>query len=143
MPAIHALLIVGYTRKELAKIIGVSYKILLRRLAKDPPKSLTTEELDAQIEQIVMQFPAAGQRLIQGTIWATGVTITRKEIQQALMRVDPLGLFVRMANRMPRRVTRYWVPYANAVWHFDGHEKLKRFVPTRYPIIQKFSNTRL
>ena len=61
MPAIHALLIVGYTRKELAKIIGVSYKTLLRRLAKDPPKSLTTEELDAQIEQIVMQFPAAGQ----------------------------------------------------------------------------------
>ena len=143
MPAIHALLIVGYTRKELAKIIGVSYKTLLRRLAKDPPKSLTTEELDAQIEQIVMQFPAAGQRLIQGTIRATGVTITRKEIQQALMRVDPLGLFVRMANRMPRRVTRYWVPYANTVWHFDGHEKLKQCVPTRYPIIQNFSNTRL
>ena len=54
-----------------------------------------------------MQFPAASQRLIQGTIQATGVTITRKEIQQALMRVDPLGSFVRMANRMPRRVTRY------------------------------------
>ena len=45
-----------------------------------------------------MQFPAASQRLIQGTIQTTGVTITRKEIQQALMHVDPLGSFVRMAN---------------------------------------------
>ena len=128
MAIVHALLTIGYTRKELATLMGVSYKTLLRRLAKEPLRRLESEDLDTQIARIVSLFPSAGQRLLQGTIRSTGVAIIRREIQESLLRVDPLGALARTAIRLPRRIRRYWVPYANAVWHFDGHEKLKRWV---------------
>src|SRR5947209_3425545 len=126
MAIVYTLITIGYKRKELATLMGVSYKTLLRRLANEPLRRLEPEDLDTQLVRIVTLFPSAGQRLLQGTIRSTGVAITRREIQESLLRVDPLGALTRTAIRLPQRIRRYWVPYANAVWHFDGHEKLKR-----------------
>ena len=47
------------------------------------------------------------------------------------MRVDPVGSFIRTAARIPRRVGKYWVPFTNAIWHFDGHEKLVRYATSK------------
>ena len=126
MANIHGLLQIGYTRQEIADLAGVSTKTLQRRLAVELAMTLNEDEIDEAMRWLVAQFPSAGQRLLQGAFKANGQPVTRRAVRLSLMRVDPIGTLERTAIRITRRQARYWVPYPNAIWHFDGHEKLKR-----------------
>ena len=126
MANIHGLLQIGYTRQEIADLAGVSTKTLQRRLAVESVMTLNEDKIDEAMRRLVAQFPSAGQRLLQGAFKANGQPVTRRAVRLSLMRVDPIGTLERTAIRITRRQARYWVPYPNAIWHFDGHEKLKR-----------------
>ena len=85
---------------------------------------LTADEVDALVQEWSQTFPNAGARFIQGGLMSQGYIPTRQSVRSSLFRVDPEGVLRRRHIGLPRRVRKYWVPHPNAVWHFDGHEKL-------------------
>ena len=109
----------------------ISYSMLHCRLDTAPPKVLSDEKMDTSMEKIVSQFPYAGQKIIQGAFQAEEVPVTCSVVQRSLMRVDLVSSFVRTVARIPRRVGKYWVLFANAIWHFDGYEKLVQYATSK------------
>jgi hypothetical protein len=86
------------------------------------PTTLTDEELDQVIAQILETFPEFGQQMIAGHLEYQGHLVTRERVRQSYYRVHgPPSNFGRRV--IVRRV--YKVAGPNALWHHDGqHGKI-------------------
>ena len=92
---VHKLLQIGYTQQEIADLAGVSIKILQHRLAVEPAVTLNKDEIDEVMQQLVAQFPSAGQRLLQGAFRANDQPVIRRTVYLSLMCVNPIGILER------------------------------------------------
>lgn len=125
--ALHDL---GNSWKDIAKAMGVSRQTLyshLNRAGISTARPSFTEMDDAALDEVVAsicrEHPFIGATIMRGHLEARGIHLPRKRIQESLRRVDAIGVLLRWANIIRRKV--YKVRGANAVWHHDGNEKLK------------------
>src|SRR5436305_11336739 len=124
LPTVLSLLPAGYQKQEIADIAGLSRSTLLRRMKSIQNLVLNPDDTDVLVQEWNCTFPNAGARFIKGALTSQGYIPTRQSIRDSLFRVDPESVLRRRHISLPRRVRKYWVPYPNAIWHFDGHEKL-------------------
>lgn len=82
-----------------------------------PVSTMSDEELDAHIGEILEIFPTFGRRMIAGHLQAAGYNVPRGRIQASYSRVHgPSGRF---GQRQIARKT-YKVAGPNSLWHHDG-----------------------
>ncbi len=120
---LNGLVELGFSYREIAKMLGISDSTLLRRrreLELDGTVAnhfsvISDEELDNAVQIISVTHPNYGERMIIGTLRARGIRVQRCRIRDSIGRVDPIGRTVR---RLRRRIQRrsYSVPCPNALW---------------------------
>jgi hypothetical protein len=86
---------------------------------------ITNEELDRLIKGYREHNPDSGIAYVIGWLRSNGYRIQRQRIRDSAKRVDGLGVVLRKQQRIKRRV--YSVKRPNALWHCDGHHKLRRW----------------
>src|SRR5438874_383415 len=62
MANVHRLLQIRYTQQEIADLVGIFTKTLQHRLVVKLAMTLNEDEIDEVMQQLVAQFPSAGQR---------------------------------------------------------------------------------
>nr|AOC97497.1 ethylene- and jasmonate-responsive plant defensin [Flammulina velutipes] len=120
----------GNSWTDIAKVYGVDPKTIynhLRRAGVSSERKSFTDVSDEDLDEIVahlsMDHPFIGSTIMMGHLESMGIHLPRKRIQASLKRVDAMGVLTRWRNVTKRRV--YKVRGSNALWHQDGHEKLK------------------
>ncbi|KAF7328064.1 Integrase catalytic domain-containing protein [Mycena kentingensis (nom. inval.)] len=122
----------GNTYAEIAQAMGVGRATIYRHASAEgmcTARRLFTEidddELDERVAEISLNHPFVGSIIVNGHLEAQGIHLSRIRVQESLRRVDEMGMLVRWAGNLKRRV--YKVRGANALWHHDGNEKLRRW----------------
>ena len=87
---------------------------------------LADTELDAIIQDLRINTPNTGLRLLAGSLRAKGYLITERRLRASLLRINPARPLDIPLRQLPTRVP-YQVPGPNALWHFDGNHKLIRW----------------
>ena len=81
------------------------------------PPSITDEQLDAAVAQLLQAFPSFGRTMLVGGLRALGLRVSVERAREAYLRVHgPPGRFSR--RTIQRKV--YSVAGANSLWHHDG-----------------------
>ena len=119
-----------YTWQQVADIMLISRTTLWRRMTEQGlPLSSYTEindsDLDSVMELLVREFPRNGIVMMCGQLQAVNIFVTRKRVQDSLLRVSPHGSNSRRSTTINRRV--YCVPSPNFLWHIDGLHCLIRW----------------
>jgi len=132
----------NYSWKKICDLLHISRSTLYRRMQEsgisvDDYAKLSESSLDKIIQDIKVNHPKDGERLMQGHLSRIGLNVRRKELRSAIHRVDPHGLEVRKRYSIKRRA--YCVPYPNALWHLDSHHKLIRWRLVIHGAIDGFS----
>ncbi|KAF8992864.1 hypothetical protein BDZ89DRAFT_900677, partial [Hymenopellis radicata] len=114
----------------IARAYGVDRKTLFNHFRKagltTEPREFTIisdDDLDDVVAQFSLNHPFTGSGILRGHLESLDIHLPIKRIQESLKRVDVLGVLTRWRKVTKRRV--YKVRGANALWHQDGHEKLK------------------
>lgn len=121
----------GFTGPAIADMLGVSLRTVRRRIAehglfKDVFRSTITEaELDDVVNNIMEQFPNIGYSRLEGELRRRKILIPRARCRETLIRLDPVGVVVRLRSLCYRR--KYSVYGPLALWHVDGNHKLIRY----------------
>ncbi|PPQ97082.1 hypothetical protein CVT26_001047 [Gymnopilus dilepis] len=97
-------------------------------LHRNPPprreQTLTDEELDFLVQEILTRFPNFGQSMINGALRSASIYVTRERLVASYIRVHgaprPFG-----DNTITRR--KYSVAGANSLWHHDGQHGLIKY----------------
>ncbi|KAJ7301575.1 hypothetical protein DFH08DRAFT_613008, partial [Mycena albidolilacea] len=84
---------------------------------------ISDDALDELVAQISLQRPFAGSIIVLGHLEAQAIHIPAACVRESLRKVDTIGVIVRPAELSNE--LRWNVRGANALWHFDGNEKLK------------------
>ena len=109
----------GFTWTDIANILQVSRMTLYRRRREygmvDPVDSLEQDELETVLRQLRIEFPTAGEIMVQGQLRAMGYRISRERVRQAIRVTDPLNSAMRWRSLTPTRP--YSVPSPNSLWH--------------------------
>ena len=84
--------------------------------------SLSDTELDNVIQQLLLQFPYCGYRLMMGYLRGQGITVQQYRVRQAIQRCDPEGVVQLWLQAVHPRC-RYSVYGPQALWHIDGNHK--------------------
>lgn len=98
---------------------------------------LSETSLDKIVEDIKINHPKDGERLMQEHLSRLGLKVKRKDLRSSIQRVDPHGLEVRRCHTIKRRI--YCVPHPNSLWHLDSHHKLIRWRFVVHGVIDRFS----
>lgn len=89
----------------------------IHQSSTQPVSTLTDDELDAVVSEILQNFPEFGRSMLSGRLTAMGHRVPRERLRQSFIRVNGIpGVFG--VQRIHRRV--YKVAGANAIWHHDG-----------------------
>ncbi|XP_035984963.1 uncharacterized protein LOC110368072 [Fundulus heteroclitus] len=129
----ESLLLSGFTVPDIARLMGVSERTIHRRMAEngmrvsDLLNNMSDEELDAVVGEILCYYPNTGYKMMMGHLNARGIRIQRSRVQEAMVRVDPAGVYMRNFQLQTVRRRRYSVPSPNSLWHIDGNHKLIRW----------------
>lgn len=134
---IVALQELGFSWTSIAALFGMSTRTLynlrqrLGLLSRHPFSSLSNEELDSLILQVLSSTPNVGQTYIQGSLQSRGLRIQRRRIRERLRIIDPIGRAIRRRQTIRRRIYNisspnqlWWVYFTNAAllvqytsWH--------------------------
>ena len=82
-----------------------------------PVSTLSDDDLDTLVADILQVFPAFGSRMIIGCLKAAGHHVPRARIVESYARVH--GRTGRFGDRSIHR-RKYQVPGSNSLWHHDG-----------------------
>jgi hypothetical protein len=83
-----------------------------------PMSTLTDEQLDRLMGDILQMFPHFGRRMIAGTLLSMGHRVSQTRVRDSYVRV--WGAPSVFGTRpIVRKV--YWVPGVNSLWHHDGN----------------------
>ena len=111
----------NFSWKEIAKMIGVSEKTILRRrceyslpIGDDTYTPMSVTELDNTISSILSSSPNSGERMVIGALTARNIKVKRERVRASIFRVDPVNRMLRRHRSIRRRV--YSVPTPNALW---------------------------
>ena len=122
----------GFMQKEIASIIGVSYKTVSRRIeqfgiAYLKFSQISDLELVTVVKDIIKRYPNSGIRIVKGHLLSMGIKVTWEKVRDTMFEVDPEGLLNRSMNRPVIVRRRYSVPGSLALWYIDGNHKLIRW----------------
>ena len=85
--------------------------------------NMTNDELDQIIQDYISRHgPTTGEPLMSGYLNSKGYRVQRHRVRSSLNRVDPKNTVPRWGALVSRRT--YFVPWANSLWHLDGHHAL-------------------
>ena len=111
----------GMTWTRISAIFGVSRMTLyLKRrdagILDDFKYSIISDsELEKKIQEIKLQMPDIGEKMITGVLRSNGINVQRHRIRKALHSVDPIKTALRWHNKVKRRT--YNVPGPMSLWH--------------------------
>ena len=113
---------------DIARCLGVSERTLRRwrcnlgfSLSRNFT-SLTNDELDVHVRDVLQNTPSVGLSLMRGALRNRGLNIQRERVRQSMNRVDPLSRTVHHTQFITRRV--YNVRSPNSLWYVYYSESL-------------------
>ena len=85
---------------------------------------------DVKLDQIIGDYTSrqgrtTGQVLIMRHLHSLGIRVQRTRVRNSMARIDPANSALRWRAAICRR--RYQVPWADSLWHLDGHHSLIRW----------------
>ena len=84
---------------------------------------MTNDELDQIIQDYISRHgPTTDEPLMPGYLKLKGHRVQRQRVRSSLNTVDPKNTVLRWGALVSRRT--YFVPWANSLWHLDGHHAL-------------------
>lgn len=118
----------GMTEGQLARRLHVSVRTIQRwkkalglRNAESEP--LTALQVQAEVDRCWKEGGGMeGYRLLQAAFKRKEIPASRDQVRAAVRALDSDEARRRFAQTTTRRV--YQVPFANSLWHIDGHHKL-------------------
>ena len=123
---------IGFTWKDISKMFQVSRWTISRRVEEYDLSEITTysvitdSELDELIKNYISRHGATtGEPIMSGYLRSNGYRLQRHRVRSSLNRVDPKNTLLRWGALICRR--SYYVPWANSLWHIDGHLSLIRW----------------
>ena len=122
----------GFTWTNISKMFNISRWTIARRVSEYDLQSLTTfssisnDDLDQLISEYISRHgTTCGEPIISGYLRSSGYRVQRRRVRSSLNRVDPKNTLLRWGALVSRRT--YYVPWANSLWHLDGHHSLIRW----------------
>ena len=116
----------GLSWRKIASFFGIHERTLLRRRAElnllENFSSISDEELDTHIADILRATPFAGESLIRGSLLGRGIFTPRQRVRKRLSVLDAIGRAVRRRTAIRRR--SYNIAAANDLWHMDSNHKI-------------------
>ena len=89
----------GFTRKKITEILGVSERTLRTKSHKleitDKYTGIRDNELENFIQEILEESLNMGEKMLQGDLQSRGLRIQRRRLRSSIERVDPLGKVLR------------------------------------------------
>ncbi|CAB4006490.1 hypothetical protein AWC38_SpisGene3841 [Paramuricea clavata] len=154
-PAFHVqpemlekLLGLGFSKEKIAKMYGVSRWTIYRRIQEYNLLHLSefSNLSDAEIDEVLRDYTSrhgrtTGEVLIMGYLRSRGIHLQRRRVRNSMARIDPENAALRWGAAVYRR--RYQVPWANSLWHLDGHHSLIRWGLVIHGCIDGFSRRRI
>lgn len=126
------LLELGFSKQRISKLLGVSRWTIQRRVQEYGLHNVTSfsDLSDAEIDGIILDYinrhgRTTGQVLLMGYFHSRGIHVQRSRVRASITRVDPRNVALRWGAAVYRR--HYHVPWANSLWHLDGHHSLIRW----------------
>lgn len=127
----------SFTWSEISTILGVSIKTLQRRAREwnvFTYSPITNQALDAVVREILLEFPRAGEVMLNGHLRSKGIHVQRAKLRGSIYRIRGCQT---LHSRIHRR--SYSVPGPNYLWHIDGNHKLIRYKIVIHAAIDGFS----
>lgn len=95
-------------------------------------------ELDAIITDYMNRHgTASGHAYIVGYLRSLGIRVQRSRVRESMSRLNPENALHRWGMLVQRR--KYHVPWADSLWHLDGHHSLIRWSFVVHGCIDGFS----
>ena len=117
----------------IAEMLNVSMSTIARRLrefglsTKTDDNSITDEDLDTYVRDVINNFPYYGIRRMKGHLFSMKIKVSWQRVRNSMWRVDPNGLLLRSLNLHITHRREYHVPGPLSLWHMDGNHKLIRW----------------
>ncbi|KAG8975760.1 hypothetical protein FRB90_009420 [Tulasnella sp. 427] len=134
----------GNSWDSVARALGTVRSVLMDHMKKAGRVSerpafteITDDDLNETIAEIILAHPFIGGAIVHGHLESQGVHVPRRRVTESLQRIDSVGVLIRWAGIIKRRV--YKVRGANALWHHDGNEKLRPWGFYVYGCVDGFS----
>ena len=138
------LLELGFSKQQIARLLGVSRWTIYRRVREyglyhvSAFSDLSDAELDQKIRDYINRHgQTTGQVFLMGYLRSLGINVPRRRLRASVTRVDPANVALRWGAAVYRRC--YQVPWANSLWHLDGHHSLIRWSLVVHGCIDGFS----
>jgi hypothetical protein len=128
---------IKFTWSEMSTFLGVSTKTLQRRAKEwniENYSSTTDQELDAMVREVLLDFPTAGEVMLNGHLRSRGFHVQRARLRNSIHRIRGFNTL-----NQPIQRRSYSVPGPNYLWHVDGNHKLVRFKLVIHAAIDGFS----
>ena len=121
---------IGFSATHIACMLGVSVRTIRRRMndiglrVSDLYSALPDNELDIIVNEILIQFPNSGYRMMTGHLKRRGIRVQQHRLRESLHRISPASIATRWNASITRRV--YSVRAPLSLWHIDGLHKMIR-----------------
>lgn len=112
---------IGLSWTRISAIFGVSRMTLyLKRkeagiLDDFKYSPISDEELERKVQDIKVQMPDIGEKMISGVLRSNGICVQRHRIRKAIHSIDPIKTALRWHEKVQRR--SYSVPGPMSLWH--------------------------
>lgn len=104
----------GFTWSSMCNLLGVSRSTLYRRKLLLNDETITYNEHEVIIREILQATPDAGEVYVLAALKARNIRVQRWKVREKLQIIDPIGRALRRKNGIQRRV--YKVKGANYLW---------------------------
>ncbi|KAH3895650.1 hypothetical protein DPMN_019815 [Dreissena polymorpha] len=120
----------GFKSIDIARLLAVSERTVYRRmmrygLSKQSFSTLTDDNLDEHVTEVIKEFPFCGENMIMQLLRQKGINIQRYRLRESIHILNPTGISERKRGQLHRRV--YEVAGPNHLWHIDTNYKLVRW----------------
>ena len=119
----------NFSWNKIAQMFGVSRWTIMRRVEDyglihlQQFSAISDERIDDIIQDYMSRHGhTTGEPFMSGYLRSLGLHIQRRRVRAANNRVDPRNTALRWGALVRRKT--YFVPWANSLWHLDGHHSL-------------------
>ena len=138
------LLELGFSKQRIGRLLGVSRWTIYRRVQEyglyhvSAFSDLSDAEIDEKIRGYINRHGrTTGEVFLMGYLRSLGIHVPRRRLRASITRIDPANVALRWGAAVYRRC--YQVPWANSLWHLDGHHSLIRWSLVIHGCIDGFS----